>query len=414
LVFEYSKNGRFDLGVSKYLTINNSKVIIDINEIPSIIRLSENPESVPGKPKNFYFSKYNDDEVQFFWNLENEYATKISVERKESDSEQFEIIDEVDPFQTQYIDDRVAENTQYEYRLKSENNVSASGYTLTKKIKTAKDNLKLINVYKVDFRPGDDPTPKRNDWNYYDGLINPLVIKASDRGSDLILEVLGPGDGSKWTSFQNLGKIEGHDKGMMIDDVLRLFVYSNHEDGNPAKFKISGLKDSIYYTYKIACSRNYATQPQWIKISLDKYEIAVNAANNIDNLVTFHTFEGKNGSFEISLQPILGNTASFLNGLIIEEYVLDPNAELKGVLMKVYPNPAREKLKLEIQNQEEGEYFVELYNSKGQIVLKEKVQLKNEIDELVFYDLNLSYGTYFFNLVKNNNIMATTKCVINN
>ena len=77
----------------------------------------------------------------------------------------------------------------------------------------------------------------------------------------------------------------------------------------------------------------------------------------------------------------------------------DPNPENKSSLM-VFPNPAREKFFLQIQNKQTGKLSIEIYNVMGINVLS-TIFMKNEDIATVTLDISsLPEGTYFLRLIQ--------------
>lgn len=85
------------------------------------------------------------------------------------------------------------------------------------------------------------------------------------------------------------------------------------------------------------------------------------------------------------------------------------NTPLAFVSKPVYPNPASNKITLEINQPSKGLHFM-IYNAMGEVVMKEQ-EITSNTQEINIEKLD--QGAYFINLVKGKNVLETIKFIVN-
>jgi hypothetical protein len=94
----------------------------------------------------------------------------------------------------------------------------------------------------------------------------------------------------------------------------------------------------------------------------------------------------------ISIDYLLASSKGLRSGLA---------KELNNTIARVYPNPAKDKLIIELQGQQNGDAQLSIYDILGnEVVVVSNVSIQKGLNQIPV-DLNdLKPGVYFFNLVQ--------------
>jgi hypothetical protein len=126
---------------------------------------------------------------------------------------------------------------------------------------------------------------------------------------------------------------------------------------------------------------------------------------------------GTGGSISYSVGQVVYTTATRSNGSIIQgvqqpfeiSVVTGIEDKLIVLICSVYPNPITDFLTLKIDNYEVEDLSYWLYDFRGNLLKKNKVD-GNET-QIAFQ--NLASGTYFLKVTSDNNVLKTFKIIKN-
>lgn len=174
------------------------------------------------------------------------------------------------------------------------------------------------------------------------------------------------------------------------DSLTVFLVNRNLNSSGEVKVNLSnfGISDGSYNALQLASLPNNETFVSDTNNALEK--LTVNASNN---------------SISVTL-PSMSTTALLLTGLKTGIGSMNLNEQLK-----VYPNPAKNEINIELLLEKKSSSIVSIFNFSGQLIERHKWDHKN--NTTVINTENYSEGIYFID-VRNNSQTFTQKVVVHN
>lgn len=369
--------------------------------------------NVPFAPDNLQASGISQSTINLKWIDKSSNETGFEVYRATSRNGDYSMITTTAANTTSYIDNGLAANTLYFYKVRAKADTSFSAYT-----EVASGGTLSYQVYFNFNTVNPAPAP----WNNtnalpYEGqtMVNPL-------------DAQGNPTSFSWTMIKNFtgtnpaGVQTGNNSGVYPDKVMAESYYV--EPGDTGKIKFTGLDQSKEYSFTFFASRNGGGD------RIGAYEIngrvvTLNANTNSTNTVTLDKLSpDENG--ELLLKVYINSQYGYLNAMVIAAYpkevVTAPNlvarsGNLEPVLElnddkafvkddntvkpdgpvitdeKVFPNPFSSYFNLSMQLAKSGKVVLNLYNMSGSL--------------LMVRDLGtLSTGFYQQRIIVNNNSVS--------
>lgn len=255
--------------------------------------------------------------VNLTWTDNNSSETGYQVYRKDSSpGSTYSLVATTSPDATSYLDNTVAQNTLYYYKIRTVNGSTASGYTSEVQVKT-------FPVKKLYFNFGNDLTAP-SPWN--NAHRNPATGSAFNN----LLDENGANTGlslkltTAWGGAFNEGAITGNNTGVVPDDVLKEYYWSGLF-GSPdeAKFRIDGLDPDLTYNLKFIGSSLFRygtiTNNGTTIYRIGSAEAALYVEGNTDEAAgLFDVQPDSNGRIEVTLVKGPNTATTYINALIVE------------------------------------------------------------------------------------------------
>lgn len=246
----------------------------------------------------------------------------------------------------------------------------------------------------VDFDPGAGTfnISSAGTWDIY-------INKLDSSGNFIWAKSMGGSDGD-----------EGF--GLFVDSSGYLYPVGKYRttadfDPGAGTYNLTSLGDYDVYISKYDTLGNLLWVVSMGDTAVDyAYSVTVDASGNIYTVGTFDgtiDFDSGSGTFNLSS---VGQSDIFLQKLSQNINSIELGENIFSYPIKVYPNPARQNVKIEFYNPKNEKTTLMLYDAHGRIVRTIKDITTNTIE---IQKQNLTAGFYFFQLYANGRMLAKGK-----
>ncbi|NJN26656.1 MAG: T9SS type A sorting domain-containing protein [Cyclobacteriaceae bacterium] len=306
----------------------------------------------------------------------------------------------------QFTDENLEFNTSYYYRLTakdSNNNESSTSLEVGATTGIESVEPKIVKVLKLN---ATNSTVKSglSEWN---DIVFPIPIQTTRRYD--LKDSLGQNTSAYLILYNGLNGstvINVADNGLTLDGGVfpnKIARYVAYTTGN-CKMSLKGLNPSSIYQLEFLCGRS-GSGSRKTRITVNGENKIIESINNKNNTLLFESVSANsNGDIEFSF-GISNDTWSYFNGVIIREYEENANLriaksvkqsmEIKAIDFSIYPVPTSDILYLQGEINPLKEYYINIYNLKGNLIYSQS--LENQLDNGI--NVNYPNGAYIIKIV---------------